>query len=91
MPESKLKIPRYDLMHPVVLKSKIRRHFEEKLNEHEEFDATLDIHILGQKCYVTVGKPKLHDNPFHRLEFETEEHNYCYRLVRGMGNQVVEA
>ena len=87
MPESKLKIPRYDLMHPVVLKSKIRRHFEEKFHESE----TIEIHLLNQKCYVTVGKPRLHENPLNRLEFETEEHNYCYRLVRGMGNQVVEA
>lgn len=40
------------------------------------------------KCYVTIAKPIMHDNPNHRIEFETQESFLEFDLVPRKCNAV---
>jgi hypothetical protein len=42
------------------------------------------------KCLVTTAKPIPHDNPYHRIEFQTEEHQVEYEVVPMKCNAVME-
>jgi len=68
-------------------KSQIRLKLEGKFpDETIEF-----VHITSQnKCLVTTAKLVPHENPYHRIEFQTEEHHHEYEVVPRKCAEVME-
>jgi len=66
----------------------IRRKLDEKFRYDERVKS---VYITPElKCLVVTAKPKLHDNPYHRMEFETEEHRMEYEVVPERCREVME-
>jgi hypothetical protein len=67
----------------------IRRKLDEKFRYDERVK---NVYITEDlKCLVTTARPIMHDNPYHRIEFETQERNLefeieprkCYEVMEG--------
>jgi hypothetical protein len=44
----------------------------------------------NMKCYVTTEKSIMHDNPYHRIEFQAVEHHFEFEVVPRKCAQVME-
>jgi hypothetical protein len=42
------------------------------------------------KCYATIAKPIMHDNPYGRIEFATKELHLEFQVVPRKCSQVME-
>lgn len=69
------------------LATKIRHYFEERFPNSEKVE---NVVLVNERVYVKIGWPTLHENPYHRIEYETQQHNLSYDLVVGVGNMVME-
>ena len=69
------------------IKSQIRLKLESKFpDERVEF-----VYITSQlKCLVTTAKLVPHENPYNRIEFESQEHHHEYDVVPRKCSEVME-
>ena len=66
----------------------IRRYLEERFPKDEHVEEL--ILTKSNRCYVKIEKPKLHPNPYNRIEFSNQEFSLSFDLVRGAGTIVME-
>ena len=66
----------------------IRRYLEERFRNDEQIEELLL--TKSNRCYVKIGKPKLHQNPYNRIEYSNQEFSLSFDLVRGAGAMVME-
>jgi len=66
----------------------IRRKLDEKFRYDERVKSVYITEDL--KCLVTIAKPVPHDNPYHRIEFETKERSLEFEIVPRKCAEVME-
>lgn len=72
-----------------LLKSEIRRYFEEKFCK-EEKNVKIEVQVVNDSCYLHVAEPVLEYSPMGRLQFHDSEELLRYELVPGRGASVRE-
>jgi len=84
--EGKLIVPRR--WHKGAWQSAIRNKLDEKFRYETRVKS---VYITPEmKCIVTTEKPIMHDNPYHRMEFESETHQLEYEVVPRKCSEVME-
>jgi len=66
----------------------IRKILDEKFRYDERVKSVYITPDL--KCLVVTAKPILHENPYHRIEFSTQEHRMEYDVVPERCREVME-
>ena len=84
--DGKFKVPRR--LNKGAWQGMIRRKLDEKFRYETRVEFVYITPDL--KCLVTVAKPVPHDNPYHRIEFSTEEHTMEFQIVPMKCNEVME-